>query len=493
MSGHPHADRSQARRPRVAIVGGGLAGLAAASALESRGLVIELFEATKTLGGRAGSFAWNGTPGSGRIGDGGSSTQWIDHCQHVGMGCCTNWLDFCKRTDTFHLLRQDHTLYFVAPGHRPRAFRGAPWLPAPLHLLPSLMGLGYLTRRERLNVIRAFHAMLRDRPDKSSSASTIDTWLRRHHQSDSAIRNFWTPVIVSALSESPKQCSYAAARQVFVKGMMAHRDAYTLYLPTCPLNELYDTGVGRWLNNQGVRVHRETAVQQIGTAEQAPGDDRHPGYQVTLRSGRYQRFDYVILAVPWHQAWHLLSERLAAKMPHLHQSEAMATGAITSAHLWFDRPITALPHAVLVGRFSQWLFRRDGAGHAYQVVISAAHQAARRDRHELLRQILRELRETFPAAEYATLVDSKIVTQKQAVFCPEEASEALRPAQKTALPGLFLAGDWTRTGWPATMESAVRSGYLAAEALLATRGTPIGPIPLVQGDLTVSPFMRRWQ
>jgi predicted NAD/FAD-dependent oxidoreductase len=172
-----------------------------------------------------------------------------------------------------------------------------------------------------------------------------------------------------------------------------------------------------------------------------------------------------------------LPERLLARTPVLQQAGLLASAPITSVHLWFDRPITDLPHAVLVGRLSQWVFRRRdlqseldgrvGSRSYYQVVISASHDLAGRDRDSVVDEVQADLRSVFPAVATARLTRSKLLTEPDAVFSMRPDVEQLRPAQSTPIPNLYLAGDWTHTGWPATMEGAVRSGYLAAECLLS--------------------------
>jgi uncharacterized protein with NAD-binding domain and iron-sulfur cluster len=173
----------------------------------------------------------------------------------------------------------------------------------------------------------------------------------------------------------------------------------------------------------------------------------------------------------------VLDGPLRAAVTGIDQFERIEGAPITGVHLWFDRPITPLPHAVLVGTLAQWVFNRaDEAGqpgeHYYQVVISASRSLAESQRDATVAQITRELAAVFPAARQAKLLRWRIVTEPAAVFSASPEIERIRPPQKTAIGNLALAGDWTETGWPATMEGAVRSGYLAAEAILAHFGRP---------------------
>jgi squalene-associated FAD-dependent desaturase len=454
----PKAEGGAAKR--IAVVGGGLAGLAAAAALSGRGFEIELFEARRTLGGRAGSFR---DPASG---------EWVDHCQHVSMGCCTNLADFCRRTGLADAFRRDRQLYFFGPDGRQYAFAASHWLPAPLHLGPAFMRLGYLTFGERLGVARALWKLAGASAADDERQPTIGQWLRHQGQSPAAIERFWAVVLISALGEEVERASLAAARKVFVDGFMSAREAYEIEVPLIPLGELYGRRLETWLADRGVKVSLGAAVEQVeGDASRACG--------VRLADGAHRPFDAVVVALPWRRVREIFSEPILSALPELAGVEQIEAAPITGVHLWFDREITPLPHAVLVGKLSQWIFnrgRRTGGesgppgGHYYQVVISASRNLAGRDRDEVLTEIVAELASVWPAAKSATLLHARIVTEQAAVFSVRPGIERLRPSQQTPIANLALAGDWTRTGWPATMEGAVRSGYLAAEAILKSFG-----------------------
>jgi predicted NAD/FAD-dependent oxidoreductase len=201
--------------------------------------------------------------------------------------------------------------------------------------------------------------------------------------------------------------------------------------------------------------------------------DEDSQLSLILPEGEARSFDAVILAVPWHQACGLFPPELLEELPELSAAQNLAPGTITTVHLHFDRPITPLPHAVLVGKLAQWIFHTSAEIEAsYQVVISAAHRLAAMDKDALLARVLEELAEAFPAAKSAQLLHSRVVVQPQAVFSMQPGVDRCRPSQGGLMANLFLAGDWTDTGWPATMEGAVRSGYLAVESLLKSLGRP---------------------
>ncbi|HTM55499.1 MAG TPA: hydroxysqualene dehydroxylase HpnE [Pirellulales bacterium] len=439
---------------RVAVVGGGLAGLAAAVALSSAGFAVELFEARRQLGGRAASFR---DPGSNEL---------VDQCQHVAMGCCTNFVDFCRRTQIDGLFTHHRTLNFVGPDQRTVPFRAARWLPPPLHLGPAFWRLRYLTLRERLSIARALWKLARARI-AADDGPTIDDWLRAHNQSDRAISLFWSVVLTSALGEEPQRSSVAAARKVIVDGFLAARSAYVVQVPRVPLGTLYDRIAG-WCEQHRIQLRQQTAVRQI---------DQPSSFVVESQEGTNERFAAVVLAVPWNKVRDLLAPRLATKLPSLAGLDRFEASPITGVHLWFDRPIATVTHAALVGRLGQWIFERSNpepgaTEHYYQVVISASRNLAQRSKDEIAEEICRELAAIWPAAAEARLLRVRVVTEQGAVFSPRPGLERLRPPQDTNVAGLALAGDWTATGWPATMESAVRSGYLAAEAICRATGRP---------------------
>jgi len=439
------------------IVGGGLAGMAAAAALVVRGCEVRLFESRRKLGGRAGSYLDR------------SSGESIDHCQHVAMGCCTNYLDFCHRTRIDGLFIRHRTLHFLSPDGARSDFTPSRWLPAPLHLVPTLLSLRFLSFVEKQSIARAMLQLVRTPSLDSVGGSTVLAWLQQQGQSAAVIERFWKPVLVSALAESLDRASLAAARKVFIDGFMANAQAADILVPRVSLDDLYDRHVGRWLSERGAIIEREAGVATV-----AESDGRIIG--VTLDSGTGVDADFVIVAVPWTRVANLLGPRVTEQFDPHARLTSIKSAPISSVHLWFDRPITNLPHAIFVGRLSQWLFAREGsqAKHEdyYQVVISASHELSGRERQSVVNEVIGDLQAVFPDARLAKLIRWQLIIEQSAVFSMQPGIDDLRPTQQTAIPNLFLAGDWTRTGWPATMEGAVRSGYLAAEGVRRQLGRP---------------------
>ena len=428
--------------PHVVVVGGGLAGLAAAAAATESRCRVTLLEARRRCGGRAASFD---DPMSGGL---------VDACQHVAMGCCTGFLDLCRRAGLDDALRRDRTLWFIGPeGDRSRCTPSR-LLPAPLHLAPLLLGMRHFSIGERAALAWGMLRLARRRSPDAADAPTALEWLRSVGQPERVIRLFWQPVIESALGESIDLVGIAAARKVAVDGFLAHRDAADLIVPTEPLGRLFGERLVRWLETAGVALATGAAVSEIERSTD--------GRVVAVRSGS-ERWpcDAVIVAVPWKAAGRLVPD----VVPDV--DDRLAGSPITAVHLWFDRDVIDVPHAVLVGRVSQWVFRGEpGAtapGHC-QVVISASRGLMQGDRGALIAQVVAELREVFPDARSAVLREAKVVTDPTAVLSVRPGVDAWRPATTTRVPNLFLAGDWTATGWPSTMEGAIRSGRTAARA-----------------------------
>jgi squalene-associated FAD-dependent desaturase len=427
-------------RPRIVIVGGGLAGLAAAAALADSGASVTVLEARRKVGGRAASFE---DPVAGGL---------VDACQHVAMGCCTNFLDLCRRAGLADALRRDRTLWFIDPDNRRAACTPSRLLPAPLHLAPLLLGMRHFSFREKIALARGMLGLARWRHVPGRPRPTAIAWLESAGQPDRVIRLFWQPVIESALGESIDLVDIEPAQKVCVDAFLAHREASDLYVPTAPLGEVFGVRLADWLASRGVQVAPGFPV----TALERDGDGRAVAVR---RDTETLSCDAVILAVPWKAAARLVPDVVPPA------DERLAGSPITAVHLWFDRDCIDLPHAVLVGRVSQWIFKpADGPPGYCQVVISASRGLLDGDRDQLRDTVVDEVRRAFSAARDATLVSSRIVTDPTAVLSVRPGVDAVRPNACTAVPNLFLAGDWTATGWPSTMEGAVRSGRLAAMA-----------------------------
>ena len=438
----------------VAIVGGGLAGLAAGCALAKAGLNVTLFERRPYVGGRASSYEH---PGTGEV---------VDNCQHVLLGCCTNLIDFYKRLGVGDKVRWFNALTFIEPGGR--ASRLAPsFLPAPLHAAPAFVRAKYLGLADKLAIGRGLTAMLAS-PVEDSQENFLQ-WLRRRRQTQKAIERFWKPVLVSALNEDLDRVSVRYAVQVFRESFLKSAGAGRMGVPSIPLSELYSSAAD-YIRSHGGEVRLRSVVNAIEVGDGS----------ITIRDGACtQQFDFAVLAVPFQTAASLLPAGSVAD-PLKRQLEHFESSPITGVHLWFDREITPLPHAVLLDRTIQWMFQkskfqeegyREGPGSYVELVVSASKTLVQKSREEILDLAQRELTEFFPSVKEAKVVKAAVIKEIYATYSVLPGLDQYRPEARTAWPRLFLAGDWTATDWPATMEGAVRSGYLAAEALTESTGT----------------------
>ncbi len=277
-------------------------------------------------------------------------------------------------------------------------------------------------------------------------------WLREKRQTEAAIARFWNQVLVSAVNETLDRMAASHGFQVFWLGFLARANTYEMGIPAVPLGDLY--GPDAWRRIGNVRLHPRAAVDQVIAENEA--------IRGVIAGGEQHTADYYISALPF--------ERVPAVIPALDLNiESFEHSPITGIHLWFDRSVTQLPHATLLDRTIQWMFNKSG-GRYLQLVVSASRSLVEMPRGEVIALAVRELIEFFPRIKDANIEKAHVVKEVRATFSAQAGLEQLRPASVTKFPNLFLAGDWTRSGWPATMEGAVRSGYLAAEAVARADG-----------------------
>lgn len=416
----------------VIVIGGGLAGLSAAAALGSTGASVTVFESRPFLGGRATSYSL-------------PNAEVIDNCQHILLRCCVNLLDFYRRLaveDKVHFFSE---IPFLEPGGRLSVFRRGV-LPAPLHFTESFLRLPFLTLGDKVGIGRAFLAILREHGRRQDLDDiSMQDWLLEKGQSARAIERFWRQVLVSAINEELDQMAASHGFQVFRLGFMATRDSYEMGVPNVPLGDLY--GSEAWKKMPNVELRLRAAVDRVETAGDVveavvSGGERFPARQF-------------ISAVPF--------ERAGALLPGAGiDTGAFRHSSITGVHLWFDRPVTELENATLLERNIQWFFNKD-SGKYLQLVISASRQLLEMPRQQVIDLAVSELREFLPAAREAQVVKAHVVKEARATFSAVPGLHRHRPEPATRLRNCWLAGDWTQSGWPATMEGAVRSGYKAAE------------------------------
>ena len=370
------------------------------------------------------------------------------------MGCCTNFAHLCKTVGIDHYLAPQPTLYFMTPDRRISRF-GADRLPAPLHLARSFAAAHYLTIDDKLRIAWGLFRLMREPADADPP---FGDWLLRHRQTDRTIDRFWGLVLVSALNETVDRIGLRYARKVFRDGFLGHRRGFEVWVPTVPLGRLYGDELMTWFRRHDIDVRLNAAVSEIMV-----GDGRVKSLR--LRDGECLTADTYVAAVPFDRLLDLLPH---ASEPYFANLKNLEASPITSVHLWWDRPIMDLPHVVLVDCLGQWVFNR--GGNYVQVVVSAARPLRGLGNDEIQRRIVEELRTLFPNSTAATLLRGRVVTEHAATFSAVPGVDRWRPGPESPIANLFVAGDWTATGWPATMEGAVRSGYRAAEAISGQSG-----------------------
>jgi zeta-carotene desaturase len=357
-----------------------------------------------------------------------------------------------------HFLAPQQGLNFMTSDGRLSRLEANGWS-APFHLFRSFARAHYLGWSDKLLIAWGLFCLQRalDKDDPSFS-----DWLRAHKQTPRTIDRFWGLVLTSALNETPDRIGLRYARKVFVDGLLRDRHGWVVYLPTVPLSRLYGDELQDWYRQYEVGFSFNAAIRNLAIRENSVT-------HAETRLGEQLSADWYISTVPFERFLEILPEEVINSYPYFANLRQLETSPITSVHLWYDRPLTDLPHLVLVDGFGQWVFNHGSTSngeHYLQVVVSAARQFRGLGHEELQRRIVEEMARLFPAAGRESLKRARVVTEHAATFSALPGVDRWRPPQRSPIDNLFLAGDWTATGWPATMEGAVRSGYLAAEALL---------------------------
>jgi squalene-associated FAD-dependent desaturase len=451
----------------VIVIGGGLAGLAASVALAEAGWRVRLFEQRPFLGGRAASYV---------LPDG----EHVDNCQHVTFGCCTNLEDFYRRVGAAGKIKFFDRMLLLDPQGRRGEMR-AGILPAPFHMTGSFLTFSPLGLKDKLAIARAFYSILQSggHPsdvDEPGGISMLE-WLRRHKQTPAAIERFWRAVLVSALSEELDHIDARYGIDVFWKAVLSNKTGYRMGVPSVALGELYE-GCSLAIEQKGGEVIFRSPLRGLRI-------ESGKLLAALFDGGREETADVYVLALPHLTLSELLPESVKRTDTALGNLDKINDAPITGVHLWFDRQVMTEPFITLLDTTTQWIFNKtalfaasNGAGPALdqgqylQLVISASYDLLQKPRQEIIDLCLKEVRHALPAAREANLLRATVIKEAAATFSPQPGVDRWRPMQQTSIGGLFIAGDWTATGWPATMEGAVRSGYLAAEAVLRSNGTP---------------------
>ena len=450
------------------VIGGGLAGLAAGVALADAGWRVRLFEQRPFLGGRATSYV---------LPDG----EHVDNCQHVTLGCCTNLEDFYRRVGAADKIKFFDRLLFLDPQGRHGEIH-AGFLPAPFHMTGAFAKFAPLSLRDKLSIAWAMLIILQTngRPsdvDEHGGISMLE-WLKRRGQTKAAIERFWRVVLVSALDEELDKTDARYGIDVFWKAFLSTRAGYRMGVPIVPLAQLYD-GCKSAIEQKGGEVHLRAPARGLLVENNSVA-------AITFDGERHESADAFVIAVPHTVVLELLPDDFSRAEAGLRNLSNLKNAPITGVHFWFDRQVMQEPFLTLIDTTTQWIFNKSAlygapngnspekssGGQYLQLVISASYGLLQMGRQNIIDLCLKEVRAALPAARDANLIKATVIKEAAATFSPEPGVDRWRPKQETRIRKLFLAGDWTDTGWPATMEGAVRSGYLAAEAVLKAAGTP---------------------
>jgi squalene-associated FAD-dependent desaturase len=451
----------------VAVIGGGLAGITAALRCLDAGAEVTLYEGRPKLGGLTHSFRRGNLD--------------VDNGQHVFLRCCTAYQDLLGRLGVADqvTLQERLDIPVRAPGLARNARLRRNGLPAPLHLGASLLRYPLMDTTQRLRFVRAALAMRAiRRDDPAVDARSFGDWLAEHKQDRATIDAMWDLVGIATLNAAADNASLALAAMVFQVGLLTDAGAADIGWASVPLQRLHGDAAVRALEMNGAAVCVGAKVDVV--------EPRERRWLVGAKGGE-QLVDAVVMAVPPAATERLAPAGSVALEPGY--AAKLGTSPIVNVHVVLDRHVLDTPFVAGVGTPIQWVFDRTvqsglrdtGQGGQYLAVsVSAADDFIDLPVATLRERLLPELTALLPAVARAEIVDFFVTREREATFRPAPGSGALRPPATTRAPGLFLAGAWTDTGWPATMEGAVRSGDAAAAALL-THVEPELPQAVRQG------------
>ena len=467
---------SDAPSSDVVILGGGIAGIAAALSLLDAGRRVTLVEARQFLGGRAFSFtdAAAGPP--------------VDNGQHVIVGCCSAFIEFVERLgvrEAWHLQPALRVPVFDRQGKG--GLLASSWLPAPFHLLPSFLAYPHLSALDKLCTLAGMaRAKFADRRQPRLEKITFYQWLREKGQSERAIQNLWNLVVEPTLNDNVRDVSAAMGLMIVQNGMLQGRHSANLGYARdgllqsigAPARKLLDEqGARLILGNPARRVLLESGPSEGSRAGSVIGPVVGPVIDIELASGERVNGQNYISALPFNALLGVLPQAVA-KLDFFQDIKGLEWSPIVNVHLRYDRPVMDEEFCAFVDSPLQWVFNKNrtlaagatgsvnDSGQHLTISVSAAWDYINRPREELTRHFIAEMAEVFPAAREAQVEWVRVVKQREATFRCRPGANKLRPGARTPIPNLFLAGEWTNTGWPSTMESAVRSGCNAAQAII---------------------------
>ncbi len=445
-------------KKEVVIIGSGFAGLAAGVALVSEGHHVTIIEARGHLGGRAYSYR---EPILGTT---------LDNGQHILMGCYRETLAFLEKIGTLDRLdfQKNLTVDYAGRGTGVKRFKAWP-LPNPLHLLMGFLFFRGLSWKDKSN-LRFLAQRLKEMKREGEGAfqkldrMSVSHWLHSLRQTPEAREKFWDILNFAALNDAPDRSSAALFAKVLDEALFSGKDGARIAVPKVGLSDLYTEAARDYIERKGGHFLMKTRVAKVHF-------DLNEATEIELEGGRRLAVEQLVSTVPWMALKKILPETILYKDPFFKPLHELSASPIVSIHLWFDRPIIDRPFVGLWGTRTHWVFDKSNLGSSqgkyYHVslVISGGREEMKMPGPDLSKMALQELSEVFPTVSQAQLLHSMVSKEPEATLGPAPGVESLRLPQKTPYRNFYLAGDWTATGLPATIESAVRSGHRAAELL----------------------------
>lgn len=431
----------------VVIAGGGLAGISAALKLASNKIKVILIEKRDRLGGRAASITHN------------NFKQEIDNAQHVLLGCCKELIEFYDNLGVIDKIRFYDKYLFMDKSKKISTLSISNF-PSPLHLLPSFLKLHFLSLNDKLAIIRSLMKILCTNNANVLSKKTMGEWLQIERQPQIAIDRFWRYLIVSVMNEEPNRVNCKHAFLFFKEAFLKSKKSSSLGIATVPLSHLYNS-VEKKIKNAGGDIFLNNTIERIEFSN-------NKIISVYLNNNQRIDPDILISALPMNSLAKLIPSILPPRCVPEHVP-------ILGIHLWFDKPFFPYEFIALTDSPIHWIFNKrlnyneDNTSIEYlHILVSAAREWHKLPSKTIIEMALKELQYYFPESSNSRLINAITTKEGNATFPPTPVFEMMRPEPKTAISNLFLAGDWINTGWPSTMESAVRSGNMAAKKVLET-------------------------
>jgi squalene-associated FAD-dependent desaturase len=460
-------------KPHVVVLGGGISGISTAMYLLEKGYPVTLVEARKFLGGRAFSITDTDSGGG------------VDNGQHVIVGCCTYFRDFLRRLgvqEKWYL--QPRLRIQVLDRRGKEGLLASSCLPSPFHLLPAFLAYPHLAPSEKLRVMLALaRAKFTDRHQEHLERLSFYQWLKEQGQSERAIQNLWNLLVMPTLNDDVRDVSASMGLMIVQEGMLEGYHNADLGYARDSLLDSIGSPAREYLDAKGCKLLLGRPIKRVILGKGMVKS-------IELTSGESLSAPVYVSALPCDVLLRVLSEELVEAQPFFHQLKGLETSPIINIHLWYDRPVMEGDFCAFVDSPVQWVFNKSaihpnkfypnspdrdaessGEGQYICISVSAAWEFIDLPREELAEKFVTEMARVFPRGQQARVVRSLVVKQRNATFRCLPGANNLRPGSRTPIANLFLAGEWTHTGWPSTMESAVRSGYNAAAAISSSTRT----------------------